>query len=353
MNKQFKRMTIASSVALALGMAANAHAVPGVNFDPDGSTAADGGPGGAGTGIITGFDWDAGHVLYVDCFGKGGAGASSGCTIRAQGPISSVGGLAVIPAGVTYTFTLVKGAVPTFGAGYDGSSVTVGQGVTFADLASSAGSFKIFVDKTGVAVNPFLGTGYDNTDPDPDGAGPLGSAHSILEGTVKVTPFGLTNNAAAGGSEIFDQSSDGDDHFTGSLTHSTSGSPKFTIEVTSIDTNYFKDPLTLFTIDFSPDATHTDNSNTPFEDVDPSKSVANLGVANFAFTKAIVGDDLINDIYCGSKADDAKCSGQFQGDAKTTFKTDVMPEPGILALLGIGLAGLGVTVRRRRGVRAA
>jgi hypothetical protein len=331
MDKQLKRAMMAAGVAMAFGFAPQAMAAAGVHFDPDGADAT------FGTSVVSTFDWDAGHVLYSDCFGKGGAGAASGCTIRAQGPISSVTGLASIPPGVTYTFTLEKKAISTFGASYDGATVVAPEGVTFNDFAGDPGFFRIYVDKTGVPHSDLLGTGYDNVSVVPE-------AKIILEGTVKVTTFGLTNNSIT--SEVFDQF--GANNYPGLMTYSTSGSPKFSIEVTSIDSNYFKDPLTLFTLEFSPDANHTDNSNSPFDTINPAKSVVGT-----AFSKAIVGTDGVNDIYCGDKSDTAKCSAQFQGDAKTVFLTEVVPEPETLALLGIALAGLGFSMRRRSAAGSA
>lgn len=321
MAKQVKKSAVALGLAMAFGVAANAHAVVGVHFDPDGT-------GAAGTSVITAFDWDVGHVLYKNCFGLGGVGGA-GCTISAQGTISSINGLPGIPPGVSYTFVLQKGAISSAPGAYDGSTVVSGQGITFNNSAADLGFFRIYVDKTGVAVDPFNGTGYDNVNAVPE-------AKIILEGTVKVKTFGLVNNSLD--SELLDQFNG--DSWGGLRTYATSGSPKFDIEVTSIDANYFKDPLTMFTVDFTPDAQHVDNSNSPFDSIDPSKSVAGT-----AFGAGDVGADGVNDIYCGpGKA--AVCSAEFQGDGKTNFLTQVLPEPGMLALLGLGIIGLGASSRR-------
>ena len=330
-NQQFKWATMAASVALALGMSASAYAVQGVHFDPDGS-AADGSPSGAGESIVSAFDWGPGHVLYSNCFGSLGLGATSGCTIRAQGSISSVTGLASIPAGVSYSFTLQKGATSVAKPGYTGV-FSDGGDLNITNNTSDLGSFKIYVDKSGVPVDPLAGTGYD-------------TVHTILVGTVKVSTFGLSNSGSV--TENLDQFTADGDNWPGLQTYITSGSPKFDIEVTSIDTNYFKDPITLFTVTFSPDLKGADGSSSPFDNIDPSHQVG--GVLGQAFTGAAdtsaggVGTDGSNDIYCGKAQ---SCSGEFQGDAISTFQTQVSaPEPGILALLGIGLVGLGVTTRK-------
>jgi hypothetical protein len=329
MVQRFKQITMASAVALAF--TAPAAWAAGVHFDPDGA-------GAAPTQILQQMDWGTGHVLYSGCFGTTGLGAGSSCTIRAQGGIGSGagGGLVgpALPPGVAYTFELqtrstssdpdgsYNGTAPTAG----GNTVAFSSTGVLADYTASF--FRIFVDSAAPGdPNPLAGTGY-------------GDGTLILEGRVNVVDYSLTNVQAVGVQNL-DQN--GANDYVGVNTRATGGTPTFTIDVTFINSLYFKDPLAAFLLNLAPDANHTDNSGTPFKSTDPAHLVVGTP---FTGSVAEVGIDKTSDIYCGAKG--VTCSGQFQGDASTVFLVDAVPEPGMLALLGIGFAGLAAFARRRR-----
>lgn len=333
MVQRFKQITMASAVALALTAPA-AWAASGVHFDPDGA-------GAAPTQLLLQMDWGTGHVLYSGCFGTTGLGAASSCTIRAQGGIASGagGGLVgpALPPGVAYTFELQTRATSSDpDGGYDGiAPAKGGNTIAFSSTGVAAdytaSFFRVYVDSVAAGdPNPLAGTGY-------------GDGTLILEGRVNVVDYSLTNTQAIGVQNL-DQA--GANDYVGLNTRATGGTPTFTIDVTAINSLYFKDPLAAFLLHLGPDANHTDNSGTPFKSVDPAKLVVGT-----PFSVATVGVDKTSDIYCGAKG--VSCSGEFQGDASTVFLVDAVPEPGMLALLGIGFAGLAAFARRRRETEAA
>jgi hypothetical protein len=332
MSSQFKRVTMAACVAFAVA-APGAYAAQGVNFDPNGAEA-----GGPGETPLVSFDWGPGHVLYTSCFGNGALGAGGSCVINAQGHLGSVIGLnqveTAVPANVHYTFVMSTPATVTDntkGATYDGI-FDAGDldALTFTDKTAGVGTFfRIYRDQVNDVVDT-TGAGYST------GAG----STLILEGTVIVNSYTLVSTGQT--TENFDQFNGANN--LGLITRVTGGTPSFGIGVTFIDTNYFKDPLTTFTLSIDPDIDHTDNSGSPFKNINPSTSIAGS-----PFSGAMIGADKVVDIYCGGATGDGPCTGQFQGDAISTFLVDaIVPEPGMLALMGIGLGGLGFAARPRQ-----
>jgi hypothetical protein len=322
---------MAASVALALAAPVGVYAAQGVNFDPNGAEA-----GGPGEIALVSFDWGPGHVLYTGCFGTGALGAGGSCVISAQGHLGSIinpggGTQGGVPSNVHYTFVMQTNATvtdntkaATYDGVFDAGDVDT---LTFTDETDVTSYFRIYRDQTN-DVTPSTGAGYAT------GAGQT----LILEGSVTVNSFSLTSTGQS--TENFDQfGSNG----LGLITRVTGGTPSFGIQVSFIDTNYFKDPLTSFTLHLDPDIDHTDNSGSPFKNIDPSTSVAGS-----PFDKTVIGADKVVDIYCGG-AGVGPCTGEFQGDAISTFLVEnVVPEPGMLALMGLGLAGVGFVARRRQ-----
>jgi hypothetical protein len=289
-------------------------------FDIDGS-------GGNPAVLIDLFDWSPDNAISVNSIGVQDGSSKQ---LLAQASLQAFS--YTPPGGSKINYLPTSGTEFTFQLEVWEFASGIGTGsAAFTLDPSKPTSFEIFYDTTKDAA-PLPGTGY-------------GDGISILSGTI----VGLTGTfqsftdllIAAFPPVNFDQS--GTNNYPNVITDQGNGSTTVDIDVSTYDSNFFKSNIKSLAVDIN----LTTNAALPFIQVDPSASVvghtANLGTA---ITGGTYDGKIWNGLdTCGTTASD-NCDFQFQTDASNSFQT--VPEPGSLALLGVGLSMVGWVSRRRK-----
>lgn len=322
-----KKITLIAAAIAALGVSAQANAFTSgaIVFDRDGA--------GSSSAInVTTFDWIPGNALAKDAIGGTPDAngditfttyfqASLGLFIRPDGPARTV---------LDDTEITVQATIVETGSGVGGAA---------ASFTSVSGTYKIFYDTT-VDANDITGNGY-------------GDGTLILEGTINPGGTGVFNNATIqaflDGLTAFPlatsnlDSKEANDK-PGIYSHNGNGSSTVEVDVTFIDTNFFKSDITKLLVDLN----ETTNLAAPFVQANPSSQVVGqtpvYGVGAYLDANGIVQIGSVNGAPCRDGTD--SCDFHFQSDSATSFASRV-PEPGSLAIAGAGLALMSL-IRRRK-----
>jgi hypothetical protein len=320
---QMRKNLMAAAVSLALGLAATAQAADVVTINPDGVA------GGDPNINVGSLGWNNGNALALPAGGTVVPTPSGLIQIYAQGALSNFNnaqGNTIGLAGLNNTYEW------TYVLGFQETATVVGPlNSNFTVAPGGNNFFQIFFDATPDSNN-LNGTGFND--------GTLILSGSIVSGTGTFT----ANLPAQNLDQFIANNYDGTNGSLSIASTTGTGSSQFdaTVLLASVNTAFFPGltaGMLLNTNTFT---------NQPYNQVDPSSCFWNgaalIGGAgqNNTGTAPAQCTNTIGTIN-GVTGPDV----MFQTRATTSFTTTQVPEPGSLALLGLGLLSLVGTFRKR------
>lgn len=324
MDKFNKKVLVGALMAASLGMASSANAFL---ISPSGGAV-------AGDVIdVASLDWRPGSLL-ASCVNCAGTGQVSdilvGDTVLALahadlGTFDPVGGgPGIAPSGVEWTFV----------TGFEELVVSAtAPSATFNTVAGGTNFFEIWAEAPTSSM--LAGTGFNT------GTLILSGTVNAFDGLNGATTFTVLSDVPG----AFPLDSNGSDAYPGysTITGVGGGQVAVSIDPTSVDNNYFVggsfDSLLM---------SFLTQQNLPFQTADPSSCFWNgtstiTGAGN-GLGCGVAGDFGTIGTHNGGAGANLALAGNntiFQSDASSTMPGAVVPEPGSLALMGLGLVLLG------------
>jgi hypothetical protein len=346
-------MKLAAAIALALGLPVAAHAAP-VLFSPQGN----------GTVIdASGMDWSVTSAVAV-----GGTSAIAQSIANGGG----AGGTFTLLTHARLVATTAENGDDTTPGGLNGPSRTFEITITaaFQECVTSVDT------STGTAHFATTGTGLLQMFYDPShNSDPL-TGHGYNDGTLilqgDLVPTGVqgqfqVTNSTPVRLDQFPTNSPGSDNYTGQQTVSGSGSnDPIPVDHLTQDSAFFVSQLATFGIRFA-----NISQSLPFTSQQPSDCFTNKPSTTGGADTPVGGTTSgaqqcalfhVNGTYAANSPDanggyvpvTGAVNGLFGSGPDFTFQTDFnsslsrVPEPGTLALLGLGLGVVGWTIRRSK-----